>query len=202
MKHLKEHNILSDSQFGFGFRSQHLCESQLFVTINDIAKAMDEKLQVDAAVLDFSKAFNKITHYRLLYKLDYYGIRGNLLTWLDSFLSDHSQQVVVDGAKSSTCMVTSGVPQGSVLDPILFLIYINDFVINVQTEIWLFADDILLYRAFKTPNDHEILQNNLNTLTKWASDWMMEFNIPKCNIIQITTITIKEILHIRCPTFH
>ena len=84
MKHLKEHNILSDSQFGF--RSQHSCESQLFVTINDIAKAMDEKLQVDAAVLDFSKAFDKVAHNRLLYKLDYYGIRGNLLTWLDSFL--------------------------------------------------------------------------------------------------------------------
>ena len=79
MKHLKEHNILSDSQFRF--RSQHSCESQLFVTINDIAKAMDEKLQVDAAVLDFS---TKVAHYRLLYKLDYYGIRGYLLTWLDS----------------------------------------------------------------------------------------------------------------------
>ena len=100
MKHLKEHNILSDSQFGF--RSQHSCESQLFVTINDIAKAMDEKLQVDAVILDFSKVFDKVAHYRLLYKLDYYGIRGNLLTWLDFFLSDRSQQIVVDGAKSST----------------------------------------------------------------------------------------------------
>ena len=95
----------------------------------------------------------KGAHYRLLYKLDYYGIRGNLLTWLDSFLSDHSQQVVVDCAKSSTCMVTSGVPQGSVLGPVLFLIYINDIVINVKSEIQLFADDhdILLYRAIKPP---------------------------------------------------
>ena len=94
---------------------------------------------------------------------------------------------MVDGAKSSTCRVTSGVPQGSVLGPVLFLISISDIVINVQSEIRLFADDILLYRAIKTPSDHEILQNDLNTLTKWASDWMMEFNIPKCNIIQITT---------------
>ena len=84
-------------------------------------------------------------------------------------------------------MVTSGVPQGSMFGPVLFLIYINDIVIILKSEIWLFADDILLYRAIKTPSDHEILQNDLNTLTKWASKWMMEFNIPKCNIIQITT---------------
>ena len=76
----------------------------------------------------------------------------------------------MDGTKSSTCMVTSGVPQGSELGPVLFLIYINDIAINVQSEIQLFADDILLHRAIKTPSDHEILQNDLNTLTKWASD--------------------------------
>ena len=127
---------------------------------------MDGKLQVDAAILDFSKAFDKVAHSRLLYKLDYYGIRGKLHSWLSSFLYSRSQQVVVDGAKSYTCETTSGVPQGCVLGPILFLIYINDITINIHSEIRLFADDILLYRAIKLPNDHSMLQEDLNTLTK------------------------------------
>ena len=170
----------------FGFRSQHSCESQLFVTLHDITNAVDNKLQVDTAILDFSKAFDKVAHSRLLYKLNYYGIRGNLLNWLNSFLHGRSQQAVVDGAKSPACEVTSGVPQGSVLGPTLFLIYINDIVLNVKSEIRLFADDILLYRTIKNPNDHELLQEDLNTLTKWAKVWLMEFNIPKCNILQIS----------------
>jgi len=98
MKHLQEHNILPDSQFGF--RSQHPCKSHLFVTLHDITKAVDNKQQVDTAILDFSKAFDKVAHSRLLYKLNYYGITVNLLTWLSSFLHGHSQQVVVDGVKS------------------------------------------------------------------------------------------------------
>ena len=93
---------------------------------------------------------------------------------------------MVDGAKSSTCKTTSGVPQGSVLGPILFLIYINDIIINIHSEIRLFADDILLYITIKLPNDHSTLQEDLNTLTKWADDWMMKFNISKCKIMQIT----------------
>ena len=92
----------------------------------------------------------------------------------------------MEGSKSSICEVTSGVPQGSVFGPVLFLIYINDIAMNIKSKIRLFADDILLYKVIATPNDHHILQNDLNSLTKWASDWLMEFNIPKCNILQIT----------------
>ena len=154
MKHLEENNILSDSQFGF--RSKHSCESQLFITINDIAKGMDENYQVDAAILDFCKAFDKVEHSRLLYKLDYYGIRGNILHWLKSFLYDRTQQVVVDGSKSSIRKVTSGIPQGSVLGPLLFLIYINDIAINIKSEIRLFTDDILLCKVIALPTDHLI----------------------------------------------
>ena len=185
MKHLEDRNILTDRQFGF--RSKHSCESQLYVTINDIAKQIDSDLQVDAAILDFSKAFDKVSHQKLLYKLNYYGIRGNVLYWLESFLNGRTQQVVVEGSKSPTCNVTSGVPQGSVLGPVLFLIYINDIVSNIQSEIRLFADDVFLYKAIKTPRDHQILQDDLNSLVKWSTDWTMNFNISKCKILQITT---------------
>ena len=94
---------------------------------------------------------------------------------------------MVEGINSTSCNVTSGVPQGSVLGPVLFLMYINDIGLNIHSEIRLFADDILLYRSIRTPNDHLQLQEDLNTLTKWATDWKMAFNIPKCKIIQFTT---------------
>ena len=86
MQHLSKYNILSDSQFGF--RLKHSCESQLLVTVNDIARAINNNMQVDAAILDFSKAFDKVAHKHLIYKLNYYGIRGNLLNWLTSFLQN------------------------------------------------------------------------------------------------------------------
>ena len=103
--------------------------------------------------------------------------------WLKSFLNGRTQQVVVEGSKSSVCQITPGVPQGSVLGPVLFLIYINDIVTNIKSEIRLFADDILLYKTIATPNDHRVLQNDLNLLTQWANSWLMEFNIHKCSII-------------------
>ena len=143
-------------------------------------------LQVDAAILDFSKAFDKVPHSRLLYKLNYYGIRRDVLHWLESFLNGRTQQVIVEGCKSPTCDVTSGVPQGSVLGPVLFLVYINDIISNIQSEIRLFADDVFIYKTIKTTNDHQILQNDLNLLIKWSTDWKMDFNISKCKILQIT----------------
>ena len=94
---------------------------------------------------------------------------------------------MVEGINSTSCNVTLGVPQGSVLGPVLFLMYINDIGLNIHSEIRLFADDILLYQPIRTPNDHLQLQEDLNTLTKWAIDWKMAFNIPKCKIIQFTT---------------
>ena len=110
-----------------------------------LGHAVDKKLQVDVAILDFAKAFVKVAHARLAHKLNYYGVRGPLLQWLQSFLADRTQKVIIDGSYSSPCHVTSGVPQGSVLGPVLFLIYINDVIVNIHSQLRHFADDCLLY---------------------------------------------------------
>jgi len=126
-------------------------------TVDDFAKTIDRSEQIDAAILDFAKAFDKVSHHHLIHKLDYYGIRGSLLNWLQSFLQGRSQEVMVEDAHSTTCGVTSGVPQGSVLGPTLFLLYINDISDNIKSQLHLFADDCLVYRVIHTLQDHDIL---------------------------------------------
>ena len=118
-----------------------------------MSPALDSKKQVDMAVLDFSKAFDKVPHARLLKKIHHYGIHGNELGWIQSFLSDRTQAVVVDGAQSTFGSVTSGVPQGSVLGPALFLMFINDIALNVSSTVKLFADDCLIYRTIASAED-------------------------------------------------
>ena len=184
MNHLETHQILCPNQFGF--RAEHSCESQLLVTINDFAYALNNKLQVDIGILDFSKAFDKVPHIRLIQKLEYYRIRGKPLQWIKSFLSHRSQRVIIEGCYSSSCEVTSGVPQGSVLGPSLFLIFINDLINNIQSTIRLFADDCLIYRPICSSIDHEVLQQDLDTLTSWAETWQMQFNVNKCSILQLS----------------
>ena len=186
MKHLESNNILTDVQYGF--RSKRSCEAQLFLAVDDFARAVDNKVQVNVAILDFAKAFDKVAHARLAHKLNFYGIRGELLQWLQSFLTNRTQRVIIDGRQSSPCSVTSGVPQGSVLGPVLFLIYINDIVTNIHSQLRLFADDCLVYRPIYSPEDHKILQSDLDTLSTWADIWQMEFNVSKCCIMQIFTL--------------
>jgi len=183
MKHLESKSILSEVQFGF--RACHSCEAQLLLTINDLTKAIDNKLQVDMAILDFSKAFDKVSHSRLIQKLDFYGIRGTLLNWIKSFLSNHSQQVVVSGEYSAPSLVTSGVPQGSVFGPVLFLLYINDIETHVGSQMRLFADDHLIYHTIQ---DHLLLQDDPNTLTAWADLWLMH---SKCKFHYVVTVFIS-----------
>lgn len=113
MTHFDNHKILHDAQHGF--RKRRSCESQLIITIHEIARRMCKSTQVDVILLDFAKAFDKVPHRRLLEKLNYYGVRGNILNWIESFLKKRTQHVVVEGQSSNTRKVTSGVPQGTVL---------------------------------------------------------------------------------------
>ena len=105
---------------------------------------------------------------------------------MESFLSNRSQQVIVNGSFSSPCDAISGVPQGSVLGPTLFLLYINDITEGINSQMKLFADDCLIYRVIHNTEDHQALQRDLTTLSKWADKWQMAFNISKCKIMQVS----------------
>ena len=183
-KHLSTNNILCKHQHGF--RSRLSCETQLVSAIHEWASILNIKSQADVIQLDFSKAFDKVSHSKLLHKLSHYGIQGQTLLWIKGFLCNRSQSVSVNGVHSTPCKVISGVPQGSVLGPTLFLIYINDIVGDIKSNIRLFADDTIMYRQVISPADHRILQQDLDRLTSWACLWQMEFNVKKCYHISLT----------------
>ena len=158
-------NILADCQHGF--RSQRSCETQLVQFFHDMASNLDRALirghrQTDVIIMDFAKAFDKVPHKRLLYKLRYYGIRRSTHKWIASWLSERYQKVVLDGQASDPVPVLSGVPQGSVLGPVLFLIFINDVPDNIRSSVRLFADDCVLYRNINSLTDCQILQEALH----------------------------------------
>ena len=138
--HLSSNDILIDEQDGF--RQRFSCETQLISAIHNWAKLINVHSQTDVVLLDFSKAFDSVPHQRLLLKLDYYGIRGNMLKSIKAFLTNRPQSVSINGVQSSTKPVLSGVPQGSNLGPVLFLLYINDISSSVKSSLRLFADDV------------------------------------------------------------
>ena len=186
MDHLENNKILNNIQHGF--RQKRSCESQLITTLNDFSNCLNNKGQIDSILLDFSKAFDKVDHRGLLLKLKTYGIQGKQLKWIESFLIGRTQTVIVDNHESNQNDVKSGVPQGTVLGPLLFLIYINDINENLSkdTKIRLFADDSFLYRNIKSQHDSSILQNDLDLLQKWERKWKMEFHPDKCQVLRIT----------------
>ena len=183
--HLEDHEILTDLQHGF--RSGRSCESQLITTFHDIASAYNKKgSQIDIAVLDFSKAFDTVPHEGLLSKLKHYGIDDKIWLWISNFLKQRKQRVVVDGIQSDLVTVDSGVPQGTVLGPILFLLHINDLPSVISSKVRLFADDCLVYREIKNRQDQIALQKDINLLENWGSKWGMRFNAANCNIMRMS----------------
>ena len=182
--HLDKYKILTP--YNHGFRSKHSCESQLLITTHDLMYHRDRKVQVDMAILDFSKAFDTVPHGRLLGKLEFYGIEGKVLSWISLFLKSRDQCVVVEGARSGTVSVDSGVPQGTVLGPLLFLLHINDLPSVVSSTVRLFADDCLMYRPIRSVQDQQCFQDDLKALELWGDTWGMRFNASKCNVMRIS----------------
>ncbi len=184
MNYLDANNILTDTQHSF--RPRRSCESQLITTFHDTAGQLDQRdvKQIDAIVLDFAKAFNKGPHKRLTLKLKYYGISGPILHWLTAFLTDRTQRVLLDGSSSDTVPVSSGVPQGTDLGLLLYSLYINDLPLSTRnSSTRLFADDSLLYKTVKTPDDCRLLQQDLDALQQWERTWQIHFRPDKCKIL-------------------
>ena len=171
---LLENNLILPNQSGF--KPGDSCINQLLSITHKIYNSFDEGLEVRSVFLDISKAFDKVWHKGLLFKLSQNGISGNLLDLLSSFLSDRKQRVLLNGQTSEWRNVTAGVPQGSILGPLLFLIYINDLSGDLSSKAKLFADDTSLFSVTHdiTTSANE-LNNDLKKISDWAFQWKMSF---------------------------
>jgi len=177
---LEQNDILTDCQHGF--RRNRSCETQLVHAFNDLAFNHERGVKTDVIILDFTKAFDSVNHRKLIFKLQSYGINIQVLNWVKAFLVDRKQIVMVDDKHSDTCEILSGVPQGSVLGPLLFLLYINDLPEQITSQCRLFADDALLYN---TRENTSVLQDDLNKLESWSHTWQLSFNSSKCSVLSV-----------------
>ena len=147
---------------------------------------MDLGGDIDVVYCDFMKAFDKVPHKRLIQTLEHYGIQGVTKDWIKDFLKNRKQRVVVNGTTSEWQEVTSGIPQGSVLGPILFVIYINMLPeMVVSSDIYLFADDVAIFRPIFDNNDTDPLQKDLNLMDEWTEKSLLKFNYQKCSTMRI-----------------
>ena len=183
MTHIAENDLLSPKQHGF--IQGRSCVTQLLAVLDSWTLALDEGGNIDTIYLDFANAFDTVPHQRLLTKLRGYGIEGRILTWIEAFLTDRRRGVVINDIRSSWADVTSTIPQGSVLGPMLFICYINDMPSSVQSSIYLFADDAKLYRNIASDDDPTALQHDIQQLEKWSEEWQLHFNPSKCKVMHL-----------------
>ncbi|MCG8077918.1 MAG: reverse transcriptase family protein, partial [Candidatus Thiodiazotropha taylori] len=181
----RDNNIITT--FQSGFVPGDCTVNQLSDLYNTFCKALDEGKEVRTIFCDISKAFDRVWHRGLLFKLRRAGITGSLLSWFSNYLQDRQQRVVLPGATSDWSIVRAGVPQGSILGPLLFIIYINDIVDNIKSSIRLFADDTSLYIIVDDPLTAGItLNSDLYKIQRWASEWLVAFNPAKSESLLIS----------------
>jgi Reverse transcriptase (RNA-dependent DNA polymerase)/Endonuclease-reverse transcriptase len=189
-KYLENNHLFNQDQFGF--RKRRSCELQLQRVCQDIAFILDNKEEADFIFLDFAKAFDKVPHHLLIEKLKSYGLQKDVVKVISSFLCGRTQKVVIDGYESDLVSVSSGVPQGSVLGPLLFILYINDLPDNIKSKCKLFADDSLLHRKITCEADYQELQQDLNEVLEWCNKWHMKLNLDKCEHMKITSKRVQN----------
>jgi hypothetical protein len=183
VEHLEKHGLLKDSQHGF--RSGRSCLTNLLDFFESVTSELDDGNCADIIYLDFSKAFDKVPHCRLLKKLEAHGIGGDCLSWIGSWLNNRRQRVHLSGVYSEWAEVLSGVPQGSVLGPVLFLVYINDIDLGLLSKLGKFADDSKLLKGIRSQADVIEIKQDLLKLEQWSENWQMQFNSQKCSVIHL-----------------
>ena len=181
--HMETNDLFSRAQHGFvPLRN---CMTNLILCMESWTDYLENGLPIDIIYTDFAKAFDRVPHKRLLKKLKYVGITGITNNWVKAFLSQRSQCVRVEGECSSWSPVRSGIPQGSVLGPILFVIFINDMPDVVDSMCQMFADDAKIYTSIQSWEDIRKLQMDIDRLSEWSKLWQLPFNVDKCKILHI-----------------
>ena len=192
VNHLVRNNLISNVQHGFLSKRSTL--TNLLSCLNNWVECIDLRSSVDVMYLDIAKAFDSVSHSKLLHKISKYGISGNFFAWIAAFLKDRRQAVQVNDSRSEFASVTSGVPQGSVLGPILFLIYINDLAGTLRDcSICIFADDSKIYFKADTMEDTVKIQRDIDRIFQWCNDWQLSIAAAKCNILHVGRTNIRTV---------
>ncbi len=185
--HLYSHlsHVIVENQHGF--RKQHSTVTQLLQFMDDIHKSLDKAGQIDLIYLDFAKAFDSVNHRCLLHKLQMYGLDFSMLNWINAYLTNRRQRVIINSQHSSWKPVLSGVPQGSILGPLLFLLYINDLPSVTRTaKVALFADDVKCSKVITSVSDCRELQGDLDVIGAWSATWRLRFSPTKCSVLTVS----------------
>ena len=183
VEHLEANGLLRGTQHGF--RKGRSCLTNLLSFLDRVTEELDDGGSVDVIYLDFAKAFDKVPHQRLLRKLEGYGVSGRLLAWIRGWLLNRWQRVGVKGFWSRWRRVLSGIPQGSVLGPVLFLVFIDDLEEELRSEVLKFADDTKIFGRVDSEGASEDLQRDLDRLVQWSEVWQMRFNVDKCKVMHL-----------------
>jgi hypothetical protein len=181
MAHLFDQNFISSHQHGFVPGRSTV--SNLLEVMDLVTSALDKGFAVDIAFLDAAKAFDRVPFQRLLLKLSCYGFQGQLLEWLRDYLVGRKQRLVLGDYVGCWREIVSGVPQGSVIGPLLFIIYVNDLINMLSVHVKGFADDLQLISVNNSEDQHQILQDNFDSIFEWTQQWQLHLNIKKCKVM-------------------